>query len=365
MQLPPPIHGVSVMNKIIKESKLINDSFECDYINLATAKNINDLQKGFVYKYFLTVGIAFRAIYKMMFNRYDYVYITVFPWGFAFIKDSLIVLIARIFRLKPILHLHTHGFKRSAEKSQFRKKLYKYVFKNVEVICLSPFLIEDIELIYSGAVYILPNGIPQVNFENNYKVTQGPVKLLYLSNLIKGKGILLLINAIEKLVESGYTIKLRVVGSEGDLSYLDLEKLIKEKKLKEVIELIGPKFGEEKYAEFRNADVFILPSNYDTFGLVLLEAMQFGVPCISTNIGGIPDVLGEGRGVIMNEISSDAVYLAVKQLLDNPEKRNSMSSLGYKYYISHFTVNVFEKKLFNILDRRADQIDERLIKNGI
>ena len=365
MQLPPPIHGVSVMNKIIKESKLINDSFECDYINLATAKNIDDLQKGLVYKYFLALGITFKAIFKMMFNRYDYVYITVFPWGFAFIKDSLIVLIAKIFRLKPILHLHTHGFKRSADKSQFSKKLYKYVFKKVEVICLSPFLIEDVELIYRGAVYILPNGIPQVNFENNYKVTQGPVKLLYLSNLIKGKGILLLINAVEKLVASGYSIMLRVVGSEGDLSYSDLKKLVNEKKLETVVELVGPKFGDEKYTEFRNADVFILPSNYDTFGLVLLEALQFGVPCISTNIGGIPDVLGGGRGIVMNEISSEAVYLAVKQLLDNPEQRRRMSTLGYDYFKSHFTVNVFEKKLFNILDQRADHIDERLIKNGI
>src|SRR5687767_12165260 len=97
MQLPPPVHGVSVMNRIIRESVVINTSFACDYINLATAKNIDDLQKSGLRKYFLTLKIILRVIGKMMARRYDYVYITIFPYGFAFLKDSLVVLLARLF----------------------------------------------------------------------------------------------------------------------------------------------------------------------------------------------------------------------------------------------------------------------------
>ena len=59
MQFPPPIHGVSVMNDIIRNSTLINNKFQCDYINLATAKNIDDLQKNSFFKYILTLKIIY------------------------------------------------------------------------------------------------------------------------------------------------------------------------------------------------------------------------------------------------------------------------------------------------------------------
>ena len=80
MQFPPPIHGVSVMNDIIRNSTLINSKFQCDYINLATAKNIDDLQKNSFFKYILTLKIISKAFYKMLTNRYEYVYITIFPF---------------------------------------------------------------------------------------------------------------------------------------------------------------------------------------------------------------------------------------------------------------------------------------------
>lgn len=365
MQLPPPVHGVSVMNQLIKNSPVINTELQCDYINLATAKNINDLQKKGIRKYLLTVSIMFKAIFKMATRRYDYVYITIFPFGAAFYKDSLIVLLARLFRQKPLLHLHTHGFKRTAESSVRKKRFYTFVFKNTEVICLSDLLLEDIETIYTGKVYILPNGISQVNFSNTYNNNQEPFTLLYLSNLIKGKGILILIAAVEIIKQKGYTFVLRVVGPEGDISYKMLKELVEQKQLTGFVELIGPKFGEDKYNEFKNAGMFLLPSNYDTFGLVFLEAMQFGVPCISTNIGGIPDVLGDGRGIIIKEITSGALAEAIEYLLTHPEARLKMSADAFDYYPKNFTVEVFEQRLKNILTGHPDTINNRLVKSSV
>ena len=274
MQFPPPIHGVSVMNDIIRNSTLINSKFQCDYINLATAKNIDDLQKNSFFKYILTLKIISKSFYKMLTNRYEYVYITIFPFGFSFIKDSILVLLVRFFGQQPLLHLHTYGFRENSIYSKFKKKYYTFVFKNVNVICLSPLLIEDISHIYKGQVFILPNGIPQVNFKNTYNNEQNPITLLYLSNLIKGKGILLIIDALERLNRKGINFIFRIVGSEGDIKYSHITELIKLKGLEDKVIILGPKFGNDKYEEFKNAGIFLLPSNYDTFGLVLLEAMQ-------------------------------------------------------------------------------------------
>lgn len=361
MQLPPPVHGVSVMNKQIADSALINSELECHYINLATAKSINDLQKGAFRKYLLTLVIVIKTIFKMLVNRYDYVYITIFPFGFAFLKDSIIVLLARLFRLKPLLHLHTYGFKKASETSAWRKKLYRFVFKNTEVICLSPLLIEDIEFIHTGKVFILPNGIPQVNFKNTYSTDKKIVRFLYLSNLIKGKGILILIDALELLKAKKFEFKCRVVGPEGDVDYATLKMLVEQKNLVNEVDLVGPKFGEEKYAEFKQADVFLLPSDYDTFGLVLLEAMQFGVPCISTPMGGIPDVIGHGNGIIIPEINAKELAIAMERLMADPKERSRISESAFEHFKTNFTSPVFEQRLKNILLAKPDMVDTRLV----
>lgn len=365
MQLPPPVHGVSVMNSLIKNSALINFELECDYINLTTAKNIDDLQKSGLRKYFITLAIVFKSIYKMLTKRYDYVYITIFPFGFAFLKDSIIVLLAKAFGLKPLLHLHTYGFKKNSEKSARLKKFYRWVFRNTEVICLSEKLIEDVEFIYTGKIYILPNGIPQVNFKNTYTVDTQSLSLLYLSNLIKGKGILVLIDALEILKKKKYSFNLRVVGPEGDITYGLLAKLAKEKDLESSIELIGPKFNLEKYLEFKLADIFILPSDYDTFGLVFLEAMQFGVPCIGTEVGGIPDVLGKGNGVMISSITAEDLAKAIEFLILNPDERKKISDSGFNHYQTNFTTPVFERRLKNILSGNPELVNEQLVKKKL
>ena len=112
MQLPPPVHGVSVMSKLIKDSTLINSSFICEYINLATATGIGDLQKNSFSKYITTLSIFSQLLKKLTTNRYSKIYITLFPFGFSFFKDSLVILLCRLFGYRPLLHLHTHGFKK-------------------------------------------------------------------------------------------------------------------------------------------------------------------------------------------------------------------------------------------------------------
>src|SRR3954467_895764 len=93
MQMPPPVHGASVMNQLIKDSRLINESFDCDYIDLATARDIDDLQKKRLSKYVLTLKIILQTLVKIITRRYDHVYVTLFPYGPSFIKDSIIVLL--------------------------------------------------------------------------------------------------------------------------------------------------------------------------------------------------------------------------------------------------------------------------------
>lgn len=350
MQLPPPIHGVSVMNQLVRDSVLLNQSFQCDYINLTTARSIDDLGKSRLSKYRSSFSIVLKAIGFMRRKKYKAVYITIFPYGLAFLKDSLVVMIARLFGQKPILHLHVSGFKPQADKSIFHTWYYRFVFKNTEVICLSELLTSDISSFYKGKIHILPNGINQVNFENSYPSQQNPVSILYLSNLIREKGILVLLDALQILMQRKVPFNARIVGAEGDISYRFLKDYIAARGLEKHIALIGPKYHEDKFDEFRQAGLFVFPSVCDTFGLVLLEAMQFGVPCISTPVGGIPDVLGDGSGLIINQVNAGALADAMETLIMDPEKRNAISRKGFERFKTNYTTDIFEARLKHILD---------------
>lgn len=363
MQFPPPIHGVSVMNKIIKDSSLINEKIDCDYINLATTKEIKDLRKSQLNKYVITLKILFQLVFRLIFHSYDRVYITIFPYGFAFYKDALMVLTTKLFRKKVLLHLHSYGFKKASGQSKFIKLIYRFIFRNTEVICLSEALIEDIELIYQGKVFILPNGIPQVNFVNSYNSKKQGLTFLYLSNLLKFKGILLIMEAIQILKAKGLDFSLRVVGSEGDITYAMLQDIVAKNNLDQHVTFLGPKFGDDKFNEFKNADVFLFPSEFETFGLVLLEAMQFGVPAIASSIGAIPDIIGQGRGILLEELNANVLADKMEYMINHPEERKKMSEFGFSYFKSNFTVEVFEKRCLNVLLGKSEKVNRRLIKN--
>lgn len=99
---------------------------------------------------------------------------------------------------------------------------------------------------------------------------------------------------------------------------------------------------------YPQADLFAFPSHYagESFGLVLLEAMQYSLPCISSCEGGIPDVIKDGiTGFTIENISSSQLCEKIIFLKNNPEIRNKMGNAGKERYTKLFSLDVFEKKL--------------------
>jgi glycosyltransferase involved in cell wall biosynthesis len=91
--------------------------------------------------------------------------------------------------------------------------------------------------------------------------------------------------------------------------------------------------------------------------------MQFGVPCVATRINGIPDVIGDGRGVLMDEITALALAKGIEYLLTNKDERKRMSIEGFEYFNNNFTIDIFEKRLANILNGKPDKVINKLVNN--
>lgn len=126
----------------------------------------------------------------------------------------------------------------------------------------------------------------------DYKL-KNPVKLLFLSRIETAKGIFELLSAFESLVKEDKNLRLIVAGGGPD--FARLETLCRSKAFINDVSVLGLiKTREKVEALYKDADIFIFPSYHEGFPRVLYEAMTFGVPIITTFVGGINGVMEAG-----------------------------------------------------------------------
>lgn len=355
LHIPPPVHGSSMVGKYIKESSVVNSNFFTQYINLGTSTSIKDIGKKPFKKIFAYLSIIYHVIGKLFFFRPKIVYIAITAKGIGFYKDALIVLLLKIFKIPLIYHFHNKGVS-TRQNILIDNLLYKIVFKDCKVILLSDFLYADIKKYVSKKdVHFCPNGIPEISYLPQKNLNnKNDVQLLYLSNLIESKGVFVLLRALEILVKKGMRFTCNFVGGEGDISEKDFVGRIKKMGLEKNVKYLGKKFNDEKFKILSSSKVFILPTFYENecFPLVLLEAMQFKLPIISTFEGGIPEIVSDGiNGFLVKQ--NDAMQLShkIELLINNDELRGKMGEAGYEKFKKNYTLNKFEKNLSEILKK--------------
>jgi glycosyltransferase involved in cell wall biosynthesis len=104
-----------------------------------------------------------------------------------------------------------------------------------------------------------------------------------------------------------------------------LYKLISETGLQNRIDLPGYLRGSDKTRVLGNADIFVLPSYGEGCPVSMLEAMAAGMAIVSTPVGGIPDLVHDGKnGILIGEVDPENIYKALKSLMSSPELLASM-----------------------------------------
>ncbi|MEY8214199.1 MAG: hypothetical protein RPR97_06910, partial [Colwellia sp.] len=201
MQLPPPVHGASVVNLNIHNSEYINSKFISKYRDISPAKELSDLGSLGVKKILLTLKIVLLSLYDYIVFKPSLVYLTLSPHGVAFYKDALILLLLKVFGADIVVHLHGKGISSEVSKSSFKLRIYRIVFKGVSIIHLSENLFSDVAMVRdeNKLLIAINNGVKdegEVNFGESQKLN-----ILYLSSLEKTKGIDTLISAVNALDE--------------------------------------------------------------------------------------------------------------------------------------------------------------------
>ena len=350
---PPPVHGSAMMSQFIKKSKVINESFDCDYINLSTSHKMNEIGIFNLIKIWRLFFALLVLLWKLMTKQYDLCYLAITCHGLGFIKDAPFVLLCKLFGKKVIIHQHNKGMSSDIDRWPYRW-LLPLCYKDVNVILLSWSLYHDIErIVPKEKVLVCPNGIPEVKY--NYQMRHNDIPhLLFLSNLIESKGVLVLLDALQRLKEKGYSTVCDFVG--GETKEISVHRFVDEvnrRGLERFVVFHGPKYGHEKHLFLENADIFLFPTYYynECFPLVLLEAMQFGLPVISTDEGGIVDVIqNEKNGLICKKNDPSSLANCIECMLIDETLRVSYGMKGREYYMKYYSLHSFELKMKDILD---------------
>lgn len=345
--MPPPIHGAAMMGKYIHDSKVINEAFDCHYLNLALAKDINDIGKGGIRKLKNFCKLLMQIRNQVRSIKPQLCYVTPNAKGGAFYKEFFVIMLLKILNQKIIVHYHNKGVATRQDKF-FDNLIYRVFFTNLKVILLAKNLYQDIQkYVKYKDVYICPNGIP---IHQNLPIIQKEeFNILFLSNMMEEKGVWDLLEACMILKKN---VKCHFVGKWSDITSSKFKAEIEKKGLKEYAFAYGAKYGDEKDTFLQKADVFVFPTYYsnECFPLVLLEAMEQGLPCISTNEGGIPSIVEEGKtGFIVEKRNPQQLAEKIKYLTTNPNACAEMGKAGKEKFQKEFTLEIFEIRMKDIL----------------
>ena len=160
--------------------------------------------------------------------------------------------------------------------------------------------------------------------------------ILFLSRLHPKKGVERLLEAVSTL-QPHTKLKLIVAGT-GEANYVkQLRELTTELGISDIVEFVGFVEGDRKIALYRLADMFVLPTNQENFGIVFTEALGCGLPVITTKGVDIWKELESSGGALITEQNSSNIATAIDELLSNPQKSAQMGCDGKSWVKETFT----------------------------
>ncbi|MCK5169548.1 MAG: glycosyltransferase, partial [Bacteroidales bacterium] len=206
------------------------------------------------------------------------------------------------------------------------------------------------DIIRDEFVKVIYNGIAinkQINRE--IKNVGNQVIIGSAGRLSKEKGHLYLIQLAANLKEKDIPFKIKIAGEGSQRK--KLEKEIEKSGLKEEFELIG--FKKDMNDFYSQIDVFVLPSIWEGFGFVLLEAMSFKLPVIAFDTGSSAEIIQDQKnGFIVPDYNVDLLTENVIKLYMNKDLRKEMGNAGFKILQNKFSVENTLREVTKIIENQ-------------
>jgi glycosyltransferase involved in cell wall biosynthesis len=170
-------------------------------------------------------------------------------------------------------------------------------------------------------------------FPRKRKYEPIPSKLLCIANYSALKAQDVLIHALYRLNEWKWTLHL-YGDTDRDTDYAEtLRSLILELKMESRVTMHGIVERHEISTVFLNADLFVMPSLFESYGMALVESLAHGIPVVTTSAGNIPYTVPDGMGLLTEPGNEEQLADAIRSLFDDPAKYSSLCTAASRYYL--------------------------------
>ncbi len=284
-------------------------------------------------------------------STYDFIFIdsSLFP------KTTLFVFICKcLFISSKIITTHHHYCSDfiSGAKGFIYKKIEKFFLSCCDnIIIFSPYIYDRLknDNFAKKTFYVgLPFDQKKIDKRHKYNA-----KLLFVGTIEERKGLIYLIQALGFLPdELKSTIELNIIGKEVSASYrkkLDVE--IEKLNLKSNIFFRGRVDSQTLEMYFNDSSIFVFPSLLEGFGMVMVEAMNYGLPVIAFNNSAMPYVIDSGKnGLIVKNKNSQEMERAIESLLTDSLLYEKLSIGALKHAKTFLTFEGFKKNILNFVN---------------
>ena len=342
--VPPPLHGASYANSLFVSAPW-PEGVEIRHVDCFLSRSLEEMNRFSLPKIFRLLRGMGRLLWDSLTFSPDWVVVPVAFNRGSFLKDGMAVLLMGALRRRVALWCHGQGYKPLRSGKGVLMKLFCRTVMAVPSAVVTPSRQAGLDNAFQSEFQnrwrTIPYGIPDLPRLCPPQKGEG-VKVLFLSNMLQAKGWMTLWKAACNLCPRHDGLSFDFYGQEtAEISSEELERFFAQGPSPERIRYRGPAFGETKESAFAQADIFCFPTYYpyETFGIVLVEAMRAGLPLVASRYSGIPEILAEGEGgFLVPPDSVEGLEGEIERLLLDPSLRESMGSFNRRRFESHYTM---------------------------
>lgn len=402
--IPPPHHGQSYMVKLMldgfggdhRRRQVQTDQnrfgMECYHVNARLSKDLEDIGSFRPQKFLILFGHCLHAIWCRVRYGVKTLYYVPAPGKHSAIwRDWLVMALCRPFFDRLVLHWHAAGMARWLQTSvqmRTRKATYRTLGRADLSIVLSKYGRNDAQKLLPSQVDVVGNGIPdpcpefashvlprrRARLEARRLTCSGQsvpdeqltaagaeptvFNVLFMAHCTREKGLFEAIEGViraqQKLAaaQSPIAIKFRVAGQFMNRAEQEEFRQLCRRAEPGSVEHVGFASGDHKRQLLTESDLFCFPSHLESFGLVLAEAMAFGLPIITTRCGALPEVMPEDYPGLVDIHSPEQIADILVQMI----QESPFEALRQRF-AEHFTVDQHLTKLAAAL-RALDSTDQ-------
>ena len=322
--------------------KQLQNKFKIPTLHFVIGKRTKE--KGFISLIFRMFLDYFRFVMCLKTNNIDLVHINPSLDMKSFIRDGMFALLARLNKKKIVVFFH--GWEKSFEARIEHSLVWRFRFffgKSDAFIVLSDQFKKTLERwgitqpIYKGVTVIDDDDLSGFDIQNALKKRQSSEKwrVLFLSRILRDKGIYETIEAVSVLKAKYPIIELIVAGDGDELE--NVKSLVHNLNMSNVT-FVGYVRGEEKRHIFEKSQVFCYPTYYgEGLPTCAIEAIAYGLPVITRPVGGLVDFFkNEEHGFISDSLNPNFFANLIERLLLDKELYKKISLSNYQYAQNNF-----------------------------